>query len=94
MNILLIKHFFVGFIVSEILRVSVFGYFPLYEFNNLISLLFLMYHSNRKLHNFICIDNVVLLYITFTNLFYYIYFYFYYIFSSSMFFRKVKWVND
>ena len=29
MNILLIKHFFVGFIVSEIPRVSVFGYFPL-----------------------------------------------------------------
>ena len=30
MNILLIKHFFVGFIVSDITRVSVFGYFPLY----------------------------------------------------------------
>ena len=35
MNILLIKHFFVGFIVSEIPSVriralSVFGYFPLY----------------------------------------------------------------
>ena len=29
MNILLIKHFFVGFMVSEIPRVSVFGYFPL-----------------------------------------------------------------
>ena len=28
MNILLIKHFFVGFIVSEIPRVSVFGYCP------------------------------------------------------------------
>ena len=28
MNILLIKHFFVGCIVSEIPRVSVFGYFP------------------------------------------------------------------
>ena len=28
MNILLIKHFFVGFMVSEIPRV--FGYFPLY----------------------------------------------------------------
>ena len=31
MNILLIKHFFVGFMVSEIPRVSVFGYFPLYQ---------------------------------------------------------------
>ena len=31
MNILLIKHFFVGFIVSDIPRVSVFGYFPLLE---------------------------------------------------------------
>ena len=30
MNILFNKHFFVGFMVSEIPRVSVFGYFPLY----------------------------------------------------------------
>ena len=30
MNILLKEHFFVGFMVSEIPRVSVFGYFPLY----------------------------------------------------------------
>ena len=29
MNILFIKHFFVGFMVYEIPRVSVFGYFPL-----------------------------------------------------------------
>ena len=29
MNIILIKHFFVGFMVSEIPRVYVFGYFPL-----------------------------------------------------------------
>ena len=28
MNILYIKHFFVGFMVSEILRVSVFGHCP------------------------------------------------------------------
>ena len=28
MNILLIKHFFVGFMVSEIPRVSVFGHCP------------------------------------------------------------------
>ena len=28
MNILLIKHFFVGFMVSEITRVSVFGHCP------------------------------------------------------------------
>ena len=31
MNMLIIKHFFVGFMVSEIPRVSVFGYFPLYH---------------------------------------------------------------
>ena len=31
MNILFIKHLFVGFMVSEIPRVSVFGYFPLYR---------------------------------------------------------------
>ena len=30
MNILFIKQFFVGFMVSEIPRVSVFGYFPLH----------------------------------------------------------------
>ena len=30
MNILIIKYLFVGFMVSEIPRVSVFGYFPLY----------------------------------------------------------------
>ena len=29
MNILFIKHFFVCFMVSEIPRMSVFGYFPL-----------------------------------------------------------------
>ena len=29
MNILFIKYFFVGFMVSDIQRVSVFGYFPL-----------------------------------------------------------------
>ena len=32
MNILFIKHFFVGFVVSEIPRVSVFGYFPLHMY--------------------------------------------------------------
>ena len=31
MNVLFIKHFFVGFMVSEIQRVFVFGYFPLHE---------------------------------------------------------------
>ena len=30
MNIVFIKYFFVGFMVSEIPRVAVFGYFPLY----------------------------------------------------------------
>ena len=34
MNMLLIKNFFVGFMVSEIPRVSVFGYFPLYLINS------------------------------------------------------------
>ena len=34
MNILLNKHFFIGFMVSDIPRVSVFGYFPLhYKFD-------------------------------------------------------------
>ena len=48
MNILLIKHVVVGFMVYEIPRVSVFGYFPLpignynyslhnYYFNSIIS---------------------------------------------------------
>ena len=36
MNNLFIKHFFVGFMVSEIPRVSVFGYFPLYLLSFLI----------------------------------------------------------
>ena len=31
MNILLIKHFCVGFMVTEIPIVSVFGYFPLFR---------------------------------------------------------------
>ena len=30
MNILFIKHFIAGFMVSEIPRVYLFGYFPLY----------------------------------------------------------------
>ena len=29
MNIVFIKHFFVGFVISEIPRVSVLGYFPI-----------------------------------------------------------------
>ena len=33
MNILFVNHFFVGFMVSEIPRVSVFGYLPLQNFN-------------------------------------------------------------
>ena len=31
MNILFIKHLLVGFVVSEIPRMSVFGYFPLIQ---------------------------------------------------------------
>ena len=34
MNVLFIKHLFVGFMVSEIPRVSVFGYFPLFYLNS------------------------------------------------------------
>ena len=39
MNILFIKHFFVGFMVYEIPIVSVFGYFPqiIYIFTNIIN---------------------------------------------------------
>ena len=40
MNILFINHFFVGFIVSEIPKVSVFGYFPL------LSVLFINTENN------------------------------------------------
>ena len=36
MNILFIKHFAVGFMVSEIPRVSVFGYFPIWRVLNCI----------------------------------------------------------
>ena len=32
MNIVFIKHFCLGFMVSEIPRVSVFGYFPLFQY--------------------------------------------------------------
>ena len=45
MNILFIKHFFVGFMESEIPRVSLFGYFPYthivtifsYDYNHILS---------------------------------------------------------
>ena len=33
MNVLFIKHFFVGFMVSEIPRLSIFGYFPILSGN-------------------------------------------------------------
>ena len=36
MNILFIKNIFVRFMVSEIPRVSVFGYFPLYTYINFV----------------------------------------------------------
>ena len=36
MNILFIKHFFVGSMVSEIPRVSAFGYFPLCHINTIV----------------------------------------------------------
>ena len=37
MNILFIKHLYVGFMVSEIPRVSVFGYFPLIFIHTILS---------------------------------------------------------
>ena len=42
MNILFIKLFFVGFMVSEIPIVSVFGYFPLYNFQNVYNILIML----------------------------------------------------
>ena len=58
MNILLIKHFFVGFMVSEIPRVSVLGYFPLCifyrQFKNILfiicSIFEIMYAPNEDHH--------------------------------------------
>ena len=49
MNILLITHFVVGFMVSEIPRVSVFGYFPLIQiikirFNYIFNLKYMLYY--------------------------------------------------
>ena len=44
MNILFIIYVFVGFIVYEIPRVSVFGYHPL--FYNLLVTTHLVYHNN------------------------------------------------
>ena len=53
MNILFIKPFFVGFIVSEIPRVSVFGYFPLYYI--------FAYQSLSFLYIYIYIYNIILI---------------------------------
>ena len=38
MHILFIKHFFVGFMISEITRMSVFGNFPYISLNTLFML--------------------------------------------------------
>ena len=53
MNILFIKHIFVGFMVSEIPGISVFGYFPLHK-DHLVFIVFLqrlicIYNCNSKL---------------------------------------------
>ena len=40
MNMLFIKHFFVGFMVSKIPIVSVFGYFPLVDFPSFLLIKF------------------------------------------------------
>ena len=49
MNILFIKHFFVGCIVSDIPRLSVFVYFQLYDIGYNILLIyyniFILYHN-------------------------------------------------
>ena len=39
MNILFINHFFVGFMVSEIPRVSIFGYFRLLKLANSLNII-------------------------------------------------------
>ena len=57
MNILFIKHFFVGFMVSEIPRVSVFGYFPLHVLIFVKNLILSLYLKN------VCIDISIYRYI-------------------------------
>ena len=52
MNILFIKYFFVGCMVSEIPRVSVFGHCP-YSVTVRIRLLFPIYRKNSSFHIFI-----------------------------------------
>ena len=47
MNILFIKDLFVGFMVSEIPRVSVFDYFPLYNVGSYIKMLKTSLHINN-----------------------------------------------
>ena len=49
MNILFIKHFFVGFIVSEIPRVSLLGYLPLR-----IVMLYYVIGYNTTYYNIYC----------------------------------------
>ena len=44
MNILFITIFFVGFMVSEIPRVSVFGYFPLYMYMYIYQYVYIYIH--------------------------------------------------
>ena len=43
MNILFTKHFFVEFMVSEIPRVSVFGYFPLHSLYTVQCTMYIIY---------------------------------------------------
>ena len=60
MNILLNKHFFVGFMVSEIPRVSVFGYFPLgraghdtQKMYNRYNYNYTLFSNNRYYYNYL-----------------------------------------
>ena len=59
MNILFIKHLIVGFMVSEIPKVSVFGYIPLYM-EHYINNCFLLLHKSS---NFLCILYNIYIYI-------------------------------
>ena len=60
MNILLIKHFFVGFMVSEIPRVSIFGYCP-YSVNFPYTTLF-TFTQYLKCSHYFCYSSMFIMY--------------------------------
>ena len=60
MNILFIKNFFVGFMVSEIPRVSVFGHCPYsFTFPYMYCIQLYTYRSNIRLVKKICIEQII-----------------------------------